>query len=133
MAGAPVCEAWRATSWVEGQQIKWFAYAITVTASGAILTYSVGEAGGVGWVRRVGFVRVMVGLVGISTSVGIAIFRYRLYGINHIINRTLVYGSLTALLGVVYIGGVVASEVIFHACSPGRKSSPNSRSWHLPS
>jgi hypothetical protein len=104
-----------ATSWVERQQIKWFAYAITVTASGAILTYSVGEAAGVSWIRSVGFVFVMVGLVGISTSVGIAIFRYRLYEIDHIINRTLVYGSLTAFLGLVYFGGVAASEGIFRA------------------
>jgi hypothetical protein len=104
-----------ATSWVERQQIKWFAFAITVTASGAILTYVVGEAAGVGWLRRVGFVFVMVGLVGISTSVGIAISRYRLYEIDHIINRTLVYGSLTASLGVVYFGGVATSEAIFRA------------------
>jgi hypothetical protein len=104
-----------ASSWVERQQIKWFAFAITVTASGAILTYVVGEAAGVEWVRRMGFVFVMVGLVGISTSVGIAISRYRLYEIDHIINRTLVYGTLTALLGVVYFGGVAMSEVIFRA------------------
>jgi hypothetical protein len=112
-----------ATSWVERQQIKWFAYAITVTASGAILTYSVGEAAGVGWLRRVGFVFVMVGLVGISTSVGIAISRYRLYEIDHIINRTLVYGSLTALLGVVYFGGVATSEVVFSALT-GQEQQP---------
>jgi hypothetical protein len=124
VAGASLFARLRhATSWVERQQIKWFAYAITVTASGAILTYSVGEAGGVGWVRKVGFVFVMVGLVGISTSVGIAIFRYRLYEIDHIINRTLVYGSLTALLGVVYIGGVVASEVIFRVLT-GQEEQP---------
>ncbi len=124
VAGASLFARLRhATSWVERQQIKWFAYAITVTASGAILTYYVGEAAGVGWVRRVGFVFVMVGLVGISTSVGIAIFRYRLYEIDHIINRTLVYGTLTALLLVVYFGGVVASEAIFRVLT-GQEEQP---------
>ena len=112
-----------ATSWVERQQIKWFAFAITVTASGAILTYSIGEAAGVGWLRRVGFVFVMVGLVGITTSVGIAISRYRLYEIDQIINRTLVYGSLTASLGMVYFGGVATSEVIFRALT-GQEQQP---------
>jgi hypothetical protein len=113
----------RATSWVERQQIKWFAYAITVTASGAILTYSVGESVGVGWVRQIGFVFVMVGLVGISTSVGIAVLRYRLYEIDHIINRTLVYGSLTTMLGLVYFGGVAAGESIFSALT-GQEEQP---------
>src|SRR5215212_6884438 len=93
--------------------MKWFAYAIMVTASGAILTYSVGEAVGVPLVRTMGFVLVMVGLVGIPTSVGIAIFRYRLYGIDHIINRTLVYGSLTAMLAALYVGGIVLSQRLF--------------------
>jgi hypothetical protein len=97
-------------TWVERQQIKWFAYAITVTASGAILTYTVGEALGIPWVRGLGFVVVMAGLVGIPTSVGIAIFRYRLYDIDILINRTLVYGALTALLVAVYVGSVVSLQ-----------------------
>jgi hypothetical protein len=113
MAGASLFARLRNATWVERQQIKWFAYAITVTASGAILTYSVGEAVSVPWVRTMGFVLVMVGLVGIPTSVGIAIFRYRLYGIDHIINRTLVYGSLTATLVALYVGGIVLLQRVF--------------------
>ena len=100
----------RHATWVERQQIKWFAYAITVTATGAILTYTIGEASGLPWVRGIGFVVVMVGLVGIPTSVGIAILRYRLYDIDHIINRTLVFGALTTLLVAVYVGSVVSLQ-----------------------
>jgi len=46
---------------------------------------------------------------------GIAIFRYRLYQIDLIINRTLVYGSLTAVLAGVYLGGVVLLQHAFRA------------------
>jgi hypothetical protein len=113
VAGASLFARLRHATWVERQQIKWFAYAITVTASGAILTYSVGEVLGLGWVRAMGFVFVIVGLAGISTSVGIAILRYRLFEIDHIINRTLVYGSLTATLVVLYFGGIVLLQRVF--------------------
>ena len=44
---------------------------------------------------------------------GIAITRYRLYEIDLLINRTLVYGSLTAMLVVVYFGGIVVLQRVF--------------------
>src|ERR671933_174239 len=53
----------------------------------------------------------------VPIAIGIAILRYRLYDIDLLINRTLVYGSLTALLVLVYFGGVTATQAIFRALS----------------
>jgi len=61
----------------------------------------------------VGYVAALVGIVGVPTAVGIAITRYRLYEIDHIINRTLVYGSLTVTLIALYFGVIVVSQRAF--------------------
>jgi hypothetical protein len=52
---------------------------------------------------------------------GIAILRYRLYEIDLLINRTLVYGSLTASLALVYLGGVTATQAIFQTLTGHRE------------
>ena len=53
------------------------------------------------------------GLAAIPVSMGIAILRYRLYDIDLLINRTLVYGSLTATLVALYFGGIVLLQRVF--------------------
>jgi hypothetical protein len=102
---------------IERQQIKWFAYATAVAISGVILKNSVYPAVGLTWVWWVGLVLTTVGVVSSPVAMGIAIFRYRLYQIDLIINRTLVYGSLTAVLAAVYLGGVVLLQYAFRALS----------------
>jgi hypothetical protein len=97
------------------EQIKWLAYAASVVVIGAILTYVIPEATVPQWVGQVGLALLAVGFVGIPIAIGIAILRYRLYDINLLINRTLVYGAMTAILAGVYFGGVTATQAIFRA------------------
>ncbi len=108
---------------VERQQIKWFAYATTVSISGVILKNTVFPALGGTWVWWVGLVLTTVGLAGSPVAMGIAILRYRLYEIDLLINRTLVYGSLTVTLALVYFGSVVATQAIFRALT-GQEQQP---------
>jgi hypothetical protein len=61
----------------------------------------------------VGNLLVAVGGLGGPIAIGIAILRYRLYEIDTLINRTLVYGSLTAALVALYFGAIVVLQRIF--------------------
>jgi hypothetical protein len=99
--------------WVERQQIKWLAYAAAIATGGNILAYTPPEAIGAPWVTTVGHVVVELGVLGIPISIGIAILRYRLYEIDTLINRTLVYGALTATLVALYFGGIVLLQRLF--------------------
>jgi hypothetical protein len=107
---------------VERQQIKWFSYATALMASGAILQYAISEPLDqvlLGWVGRT---LVLAGLVGIPISMGIAITRYRLYEIDILVNRTLVYGPLTATLVALYFGAVVLLQRLFVALTGERST-----------
>jgi hypothetical protein len=95
---------------VERQQLKWFAYvaslmlaALLVAAASLAAPGRVGEAvGSFGW----GSFLLLV-LFGLPAAIGIAILRHRLYDIDVVINRTLVYGALTATLGATYLALVL--------------------------
>src|ERR671917_246841 len=108
---------------VERQQIKWVAYAGALAASASLPTYTIFEAMDVRWLDMVGHVPALVGILGVPTAVGIAILRHRLYEIDLLINRTLVYGSLTAMLAAVYFGGVTATQAVFQALT-GQEQQP---------
>ena len=109
-AGSLVVRLRRARG-VERQQIKWFAYAAVVLAVGAAVSWVLSDAVGARWLHRdVGFVATMVGLAGLPVALGIAIFKYRLHDIDLIINRTLVYGTLTAVMAGIFEVNVVALQ-----------------------
>ncbi|CAN5791521.1 hypothetical protein BH18ACT11_BH18ACT11_12230 [soil metagenome] len=105
----------------ERQQIKWFAYAATVVSGSLILTYTVSEAMDARWILRVGFGILVAGILGLPIAMGFAILKHRLYDIDLIINRTLVYGVLTVLLGLAYFGGVTAIQAIFQTVTGQEK------------
>ena len=99
---------------VERQQIKWFAYAAAasfITTGLAYLIPSVVDTPL--WFERMGFALVIAFIPAVPIAIGIAILRYRLYDIDIIINRALVYGSLTGVLALVYFGGVTATQALF--------------------
>ena len=99
---------------VERQQIKWFAYAAAATVIGLVLAYGIPEMIDVPlWFERLGYAILLVLIPAVPISIGIAILKYRLYEIDIIINRTLVYGLLTVLLVLVYFGGVTATQTLF--------------------
>ncbi|HEY6711396.1 MAG TPA: hypothetical protein VI055_03930 [Rubrobacter sp.] len=112
VAAASLFGRMRRARGVQRQQIKWFAYATVVLVGGVVLDFTVSEATGVSWLGKIGFVLRMVGLAGLPMAIGIAVLRYRLYNIDRIINRTLVYSSLTAMLVALYFGGIVVLQRI---------------------
>jgi len=115
VAAASLFGRMRRARGVERQQIKWFTYATVVLVGGVVLDFTVSEATGVSWLGEIGFVLRMVGLAGLPMAIGIAVLRYRLYNIDQIINRTLVYSSLTAMLAALYFVGIVVLQRVFVA------------------
>jgi hypothetical protein len=113
----------RGSSGIERQQIKWFAYAATLLAAELVIVNALNTLLGRALNRElaelVPFVVFLVVLSGIPVAMGVAILRYRLYDIDIIINRTLVYGSLTASLVLVYLGGVVSLQYAFRTLTGG--------------
>jgi len=97
---------------VERQQIKWFAYAYAIFAVGTTLNVIALVIDAPRWFALTGVAIFTAAGTMIPISIGIAILRYRLYDIDRIINRTLVYGSLTAMLALLYFGGVTATQAL---------------------
>jgi hypothetical protein len=103
---------YRRAGGAERQQLKWFALAAALI--GAVI---VGHLLFLDLLLSEAFLNLLdaVTITGLYVAVGIAILRYRLYDIDIIINRTLVYGSLTVTLVLVYFGSVVGLQYILRA------------------
>jgi hypothetical protein len=106
-AFASIMLRFRRSRGVERQQLKWFTYAVVLM----ILAQQLNDY----LFSGVGVVNVVFGLsiALVPIAAGIAILRYRLYDIDRLINRTLVYGLLTALLGGIYGGTVLVLGQVF--------------------
>ena len=117
--GCQVYRYVRVSTPIERQQTKWFVVGlglmVTTLLMLAILPVSLGGGFIDDLVDRVLFFLLL------PITIAIAILRYRLWDIDLIINRTLVYGSLTAMLLAVYLGGIVVLQRVFVALT-GEKS-----------
>jgi hypothetical protein len=107
---------------VERLQLKWFASAVALTF--AALTVSlVAVAFPGGWRDPIGdvgwFTFLLSCLFLVPLSVGVAVLRYRLYDIDLVIKRTLVYGSLTAMLAAAYLGLVLLFRLVLAPVTDG--------------
>jgi len=89
----------------ERQQLKWFTYAAVVSVLVWLVFIVTGVADRLP--AALGIPVVLSWLVAVPAAIGVAMLRYRLYDIDRLINRTLVYGLLTALLGGTYAGLVL--------------------------
>jgi hypothetical protein len=87
---------------IERQQLKWFLFASAIT----VVSVSLGA-------DLVSRLLLLPLLPAIPVAAGIAILRYRLYEIDRVINRTLVYGTVTAILGLGYAGVVLVLGQLF--------------------
>jgi hypothetical protein len=95
----------------ERQQIKWLALAAVFAAVGWVaLTFTYETE-----LEAAGVLLGLLSFLSIPLAVGVAVLKYRLYDIDILINRTLVYGALTATLVAVYFGGVTLLQGVLRA------------------
>jgi hypothetical protein len=106
----------------ERQQLKWVAYWAVLEAAAVLLAGATAEIYGAeqsGVLGAIAWITTVIGLsLGLPAVIGIAILRYRLYDIDRLISRTLVYGGLTAILALVYVGDVLLFQLLLRPVAP---------------
>jgi hypothetical protein len=115
VAAASLVVGRRGARGVERQQIKWLLYVgpLFFIAAGLHVGFYYFWLTERSWGLWASYLLVAVGGLSGPMAIGIAILRYRLYEIDLIINRTLVYGSLTAILVALYFVGIVVLQRVF--------------------
>jgi hypothetical protein len=111
-AGVSVLVRFRRAQGAERQQLKWLLYTVLTAILGYPLLIVVMTALGYSS-ELAGDVSVSLLVAPIPLAIGLAILRFRLYDIDRLINRTLVYALLTALLGAIYAGTVLVLGQVF--------------------
>ena len=97
----------------ERQQLKWFVYSVAVLVVGFLAAFLGFGLHSVAWFLGIAAFNFL------PVAAGIAILKYRLYDIDVIINRTLVYSVLTAALALVYVGSIVVLQGLFRTLTGG--------------
>ncbi len=95
----------------ERQQLKWMTYGVVLWVIWIPLSSLVGG--------DLGDLTFAVTIAVVPVATAIAMFKYRLYEIDRVISRTLVYGALTVILGAAYVGLVLAGQAVFSSFAGG--------------
>jgi len=101
---------------IEQQQLKWFAYAGALAAPAIV-------GGSVFYGTQPAMFISGVAVLGVPIATGIAILRYRLYDIDLLINRTLVYGATSAAIGATFFVGIIALQTLLRPLTAGSELS----------
>jgi hypothetical protein len=113
------------------QQIKWIAFAASVVGLLYLIAMMTSlvfpseawfQPGSPLWLDLLAYAA-LFSFTLVPIAVGVAVLRYRLYDIDVIVNRTLVYGALTLMLALVYFGGVTATQALFQTLT-GQRTLP---------
>ncbi len=114
---------YRSASLVEREQIKWLLYACVLFAVFYMAAFPFNlEQWGVTNLSQIANLFWALSMIGIPVSIGIAILRYRLWDIDVLIRRTLIYGALTLTLALVFLGAVTLLQAVFSAVSGQRSA-----------
>jgi hypothetical protein len=113
LSGAAFVQRFRRSRGVERQQLKWVAYAaaIVVVSIALLPVASPGQ-------KQLEVVK-QLAVMTVPVASAIAILRYHLYDIDLLIKRTLVYGSLSATLAVLYVLAIVLSQQLLRGLTAG--------------
>jgi hypothetical protein len=101
---------------VERQQLTLLVAAGVVVAMALIVGGPIGALMGS---EDLGIAIILLGMLSVPVAIGVAMLRYRLYEVDRVISRTLVYGGLTLILGAAYSVLVVAGQAIFSSFAGG--------------
>jgi hypothetical protein len=130
--GAQIYRYRKVSTPTERQQTKWVVFGIVIVMVGISLPIPILSAFIPAFNQPntvastfLGLLNYPVVLLALPITIGIAILRSRLYDIDVIINRTLVYGSLTAILALIYVAGVVGAQAIVNALTQRQTSEPS--------
>jgi len=105
LCAAGMVQRFRRARGIERQQLKWMAYAAAIVGVGVLLVPAAAD-------RKPLQIIQMSTLLTIPAAAGIAMLRHRLYDVDLLIKRTVVYGSLSAILVAIYVAAVVLSEAL---------------------
>lgn len=114
LAVAVLVTRFRRSRGIERQQLKWISSALVLVAVSLGLT-----AGAPGIAGDTLFFLALFSLAAMPVATGIAVLRYRLYDIDVVLNRALVYGSLTAALGGLYVGTILLLQLMLRPFTDG--------------